>query len=191
MTHSENWLTATSTQKMDLDTLRHYKACSIEGIEISLPWREYETMDLPQFCQNAQEAGLTICSMHLPFSREISIATLNADHRTAAIALQHRLIAEASANGIHRFVLHPSSEPIADEDRAQCMQLSKEALAGLAECTGYIISAFWLIPRFGYVGRFASSLLGFGMAASITVIMFLVLKKKIYQKCDENAKKIA
>jgi len=133
MTHSENWLTATSTPKTDLDTLRHYKACGIEGIEISLPWQEYETINLPQIVQNAAEAGITVCSLHLPFSREISIATLNEEHRAAAIAQQRRLIAEASANGIHRFVLHPSSEPIADEDRARCMQLAKEALAELAE----------------------------------------------------------
>ena len=133
MTHAAQWMTATSTKKMDLETLMHYKACGIEGLEISLPWHEYETMDLQQFCQNAQQAGLTICSMHLPFSRAISIATLNEEDRAAAIALQRRLIVLAAQYGIHRLVLHPSSEPIADEDRARCMRLAKEALAELAQ----------------------------------------------------------
>ena len=133
MTHFENWLTATSTRKLDLENYKHYKACGIDGIEISLPWNEYPNAVLPQAVQNAKEAGLEVCSLHLPFSREISIATLNQEHRSAAIALQRKLIAEASAAGIHRFVLHPSSEPIEDNDRAEAMRLAKEALAELAQ----------------------------------------------------------
>lgn len=133
MTNAAHWMTATSTRLMDLETLKHYKACGIEGIEISLPWQEYENINWPLFMDNVQKAGLTVCSMHLPFSQAISIATLNADQRQSAIALQRRLIAEAAQNGIHRLVLHPSSEPIANEDRAQCMQLAKEALHELAE----------------------------------------------------------
>lgn len=133
MTHAKEWLTATSTPKLDADTLKLYKSCGIDGIEISLPWNQYDQLDLPQTVRNAKEADITICSMHLPFSREISIATLNAEHRAAAIAMQRRLIAYGAENGIHRFILHPSSEPIADEDRPQAMQLAKEALAELAE----------------------------------------------------------
>lgn len=133
MTNATQWITATSTPKLDLETLKYYKACGIDGIEISLPWHEYETFDLSWAVRNAKEAGITVCSLHLPFSQEISIATLNAAHRQNTIAMQRRLIAEAAAAGIHRLVLHPSSEPIAEEDRAQCMQLSKEALKELAE----------------------------------------------------------
>lgn len=133
MTNATEWLTATSTPKTDIDTLKMYKASGIDGIEISLPWNEYDQLDLPQAVANAKAANLEICSMHLPFSREISIATLNAEHRAAAIAMQRRLIAYGAENGIHRFVLHPSSEPIAAEDRAEAMRLAKEALAGLAE----------------------------------------------------------
>lgn len=132
MTRAADWLTATSTRVMDLETLKHYQACGIEGIEISLR-HGYENIDWPLFLRNAQEAGLTICSMHLPFSQEISIATQNRNHRSAAIALHRRLIAEAAEAGVHRFVLHPSSEPIADVDRTQCMQLAKEALVELAQ----------------------------------------------------------
>ena len=133
MTNSKEWITATSTPKTDVETLRHYKACGIDGIEISLRWTEYDDMDLPQIVRNAREADIAICSLHLPFSHAISIATLNEEDRAAAIAMQRRLIVYGSENGIHRFVLHPSSEPIADEDRARCMQLAKEALADLAQ----------------------------------------------------------
>ena len=133
MTNSVNWLTATSTPKMDVDTLRRYKALGIDGVEISIRWNEFDNLDLPQAAANAKEAEIEICSLHLPFSHAINIATLNAEHRTAAIAYHRRTIAAAAAVGIHRFVLHPSSEPIENSDRAEAMLLSKEALAELAE----------------------------------------------------------
>jgi len=133
MTHSANWMTATSTPKMDPETLRHYKDCGIEGVEISLPWREYDSDKLPLFARNAQEAGMTICSLHLPFAREVNIAALDEDVRAETLAKHRNSIAIGAANGIHRFVLHPSAEPIADEDRARSMQLAKESLAELAQ----------------------------------------------------------
>ncbi len=133
MTNHTDWLTAASTKKTDLETLRHYKACGIDGIEISLPCKEYETINLPQICQNACLAALEICSMHLPFSGEVTIASANPEHRQYAIALHRRLIAEGSDNGIRRYVLHPSTEPIADADRPAFMQQAKEALHELAE----------------------------------------------------------
>ncbi len=133
MTNAKDWLTATSTPKLDADTLKYYKTCGIDGVEISLRWDEFPHLDLPLAAANAKEAGIEICSLHLPFSHAINIATLNAEHRTAAIAYHRNTIAAAAAVGIHRFVLHPSSEPIEDCDRAEAMRLSKEALAELAE----------------------------------------------------------
>lgn len=133
MTHFVNWMTATSTRKLDSETLNHYKSCGIEGIEISLPWNEFNSSDLSFFTRNAREAGLTVCSLHLPFAREINIAALDEEVRTETLAKHRQSMAEGAANGIHRFVLHPSAEPIADEDRARSMQLAKEALAELAQ----------------------------------------------------------
>ena len=133
MTNVKQWLTATSTRKLDVETLKYYKTCGIEGIEISLPWNEFANIDIPQVAQNAKEAGMTICSLHLPFAHKINIAVLDKEHRSATIAYHRNTIAAASAVGIHRFVLHPSSEPIADSDRPESMRLAKEALAELAQ----------------------------------------------------------
>lgn len=133
MTQSANWMTATSTRRMDPETLSQYKACGIEGVEISLPWKEFENIDIPQCARSAQEVGMTICSLHLPFAREVNIAALDEDVRAATLAWHRNTIAIGAANGIHRYVLHPSAEPIADEDRARSMQLAKEALAELAQ----------------------------------------------------------
>lgn len=133
MTNHENWTTATSTRQLDVETLKYYKTCGIEGIEISLPWNEFADINIPQIARNAKEADMAICSLHLPFSHKINIAILDEEQRRAAIDYHRKSIADASAAGIHRFVLHPSSEPIADEDRPRAMQLAKEALAELAE----------------------------------------------------------
>lgn len=133
MTHSENWMTATSARKLDVETLKYYKSCGIDGIEISLPWNEFADINIPQIAQNAKEADMTICSLHLPFSHKINIALLDEAQRRAAIDYHCKSIADAAAVGIHRFVLHPSSEPIEDSDRPEAMRLAKEALAELAQ----------------------------------------------------------
>lgn len=133
MTNAQEWLTATSSPNFDVETLKQYKACGIDGIEISLRWDLFADLDLPQTAANAKEADIEICSLHLPFSHKINIALLDEEQRRAAIDYHRKSIAAASAVGIHRFVLHPSSEPIEDSDRPKAMQFAKEALAELAE----------------------------------------------------------
>ena len=133
MTCFRDWMTALSTPNTDPETLSHYKACGIEGIELSLRWPAYETFDWALFERSVKLAGLTVCSLHLPFSRDISIAAPDPELRGRAIAIQRTMIEKAARAGIHRLVLHPSSEPITDEERPLCMRLAKEGLSELAQ----------------------------------------------------------
>lgn len=59
-------------------------------------------------------------------------------------------------------------------------------LSGVGELAGRLVCAFWLIPCFGYIGRFAAPLFGWGLGGLLMVIMYLALRKRIYQQCEEN-----
>ncbi len=59
-------------------------------------------------------------------------------------------------------------------------------LSGIGELAGRLVCAFWLIPCFGYIGRFTAPLFGWGMGGGLMVVMYFVFRKKIYRRCDEN-----
>ena len=44
-------------------------------------------------------------------------------------------------------------------------------LSGVGELAGRLVCAFWLIPCFGYIGRFAAPLFGWGLGGLLMVIM--------------------
>lgn len=60
-------------------------------------------------------------------------------------------------------------------------------LSGAGELLGRLICAFWLIPRFGYIGRFAAPLLGWGLGGLMMTVMYFALRKRIWQTCGGNA----
>jgi sugar phosphate isomerase/epimerase len=81
----------------------------------------------------AEGYGVTVSSLHLPFSQELDLSRTNPDARRAVVAHQSELMKRGAAAGIPLFVVHPSSEPIEDGERADRMACAKESLAILAE----------------------------------------------------------
>nr|WP_296458972.1 MATE family efflux transporter [uncultured Acetatifactor sp.] len=61
-------------------------------------------------------------------------------------------------------------------------------LSGAGELLGRLVCAFWLIPCFGYIGRFAAPLLGWGLGGLMMTVMYFALRKKIWEKCDRNGR---
>ena len=127
------WKTALSTKTIDLDSLKRYKASGIDAIELSVRWTDVGDIDWDSLGQNAKEAGIELWSYHLPFSREISIDCLDDERRESTLALHLSLMEKAIAIGIRRFVLHPSTEPNTDEERAKKMANARQSLKRLAE----------------------------------------------------------
>ena len=127
------WKTALSTSATDLETLKHYKACGIDAIELSVGWKDIGSIDWEGLGKNAAEAGIELWSYHLPFSGEITIACLDDTRREATVALHFSLMDKAAAIGIRRFVLHPSTEPNTDEERPVKMQNARQSLKRLAQ----------------------------------------------------------
>ena len=92
------------------------------------------------FPQNAEsiratveKCGLEPWSFHLPFSRKLDISNMDKELRALTIVTNRTLIEAAARAGAKVIVLHPSSEPITDEDRPERLRLSREAIVELAE----------------------------------------------------------
>ena len=102
-------------------------------VELSYGKAAYDGMDVAATAAMIRAHGLVMHSLHLPFSRELDISLADPTLREATMASQMDLLKRGAAAGIPLFVIHPSSEPIADEDRPARMAQSKESLAELTE----------------------------------------------------------
>ena len=102
-------------------------------IELSYGKAAYDGMDVAAAADMIRAHGLVMHSLHLPFSRELDISLADPHLRGATMAYQMELMKKGAAAGIPLFVIHPSSEPIADEDRPARMAQSKESLSVLTD----------------------------------------------------------
>lgn len=83
--------------------------------------------------QRADKAGITIWSVHLPFGGPFDISQTNDTLRQKAVELNmNDMILSAKIVSPKKFVIHPSAEPIADEERAARIEASKKSLRELA-----------------------------------------------------------
>lgn len=95
------------------------------------------TYDFPKNAERILETvrgcGLEPWSFHLPFSRKLDISSRDKELRAVTLTTNRILIAAAARAGAKVIVLHPSSEPIEDDIRAERLELSREAIIELAE----------------------------------------------------------
>ena len=134
-------------------------AAGIEVAEISLPGELYPGFDYRAAKSAAREGGVELWSFHLPFVFElydISKRELAAN----AVRMLSEMIKRASDIGISRMVIHPSGEPIADGERADRMERSKNSLHTLAEVSTHAgcVLAVEDLPR-TCLGRSSSEIL--------------------------------
>lgn len=131
-----SWKPATSAcfyGTLDKDKMRSYGEAGIKALELSFS-REYyyDGLNLPlrhsELKAWAAEYDVGLWSIHLPFSGEYDISNPDEKMRDFTIQTNLELMEAASKAGISVAVVHPSSEPIADSDRASRMELS---IAGL------------------------------------------------------------
>lgn len=83
--------------------------------------------------KRADKVGITIWSVHLPFGGPFDISQMNDTLRQKAVELNmNDMILSAKTVSPQKFVIHPSAEPIADEERAARINASKKSLQQLA-----------------------------------------------------------
>lgn len=117
-----------------------YAEAGLQCLELSFTY-DY-CMNQIDFPANAEaigrdirSAGLQPWSFHLPFSGRLEIAGSDAELHAVTLYTYRTLIRAAAQAGCQVIVLHPSSEPIAEEKRPGYLSRARETIVSLqAEC---------------------------------------------------------
>ena len=141
MTDQMTWKTGASTcliKSLTEADLKAYAEAGINTVELSFSADEYlHQLDFlhraEAIAESAARYGLTLWSIHLPFSQDIDISVLNDAARDAAVRLDLDILEAAARAGIQVAVVHPSSEPIGAQEREQRLMNSRQSLLFLAE----------------------------------------------------------
>lgn len=107
----------------DAAELASIKKAGFDAIEFSLSaagvaWPEEKRLDhFRKFKNDCDAAGLDLWSVHVPFSQTLDISLTDDTKRQTMIDLVVWLLDANKTLSAKVFVIHPSSEPIADDDR--------------------------------------------------------------------------
>ncbi len=115
------------------DLFRAYAEAGIEAMEISMGYDDCEAFDFEAAYALSNRYPVALHSFHIPFSPFERIDISRPELAAWTIDMAKRYMDKGSAVGIRVFVIHPSGEPIAAEDRPRRMACAKESLAVLAE----------------------------------------------------------
>lgn len=111
------------------------QASKIDAIEISMATEKFDKINYKEVKYLADKYGIELWSYHLPFYpfSKLNIASLNEDVRKNTIEYYKSLITKSTEIGINKFIVHPSGEPNADNQREEIIKCSMESLDTLAE----------------------------------------------------------
>lgn len=150
-------------QELSAEELIRCAEAGIRTVELSygnmswcdeIPWKTFRTV--------ADAHQMELWSFHLPFApfQQMDISSVDTALRKRSVAYLSELVKAAGDTGIATAVIHPSGEPMMEEERAEklkCAQESLVALADTAEKSGIVI-AVENLPR-TCLGRDAADML--------------------------------
>ena len=113
-----------------------YRKGFIYYTELSLPECDVAKMDFKKLVKLSHDYGITVDSIHLPFSPFDKIDISKPELADASVEMMADIIRRAMAENMYKsakFVVHASGEPIADSERAERMACAKRSLARLAD----------------------------------------------------------
>ena len=121
----------------------------VKHIEVTMNtfWRDKTEDECYTLARNTKKVidgtkGLEVWSVHLPFSGSLDISVLNDTKRAENVEIMTKMIRLAGEFAPKRLVLHPSSEPISESDRAARIKCARESIAKLlpvAKETGAVL----------------------------------------------------
>jgi len=117
------------------EMFKGYADAGIDAMEVCVPRPEYPDLDYKAIGKYANKYGIELWSFHFPFGPKDGFdpASIVESARLNTIETFSENIKKASDIGVKKFVIHPSTEPIPDEERAERMSRSKDSLNELAE----------------------------------------------------------
>ncbi len=133
---SLTWKPGVSVSDVSLPSLQRYKAAGVECIEIPLSQLMNGTADqqikaCQQIVADTQRAGITLWSVHLPYGKGWDISLTNSQVQQEVLNKLRKSMDLCRVLRPRKAVIHASTEPIRDEQRAARLQASRQALAGL------------------------------------------------------------
>lgn len=139
MTYAQGLKKGTSLcfcRKFDAESLKAIHSAGIDSVELSFEFDYYmNRLDIVNNWQDcakiAHDSGVELWSLHLPFSGILDISSTDDEARAVAMYTNRTLIEVAGKMGVKVAVLHPSSEPIDDGERAERIRRSREAIIEL------------------------------------------------------------
>ena len=126
---------STNRKTINENLFREYKNAGIEAMEISVPFEKLPSLDFTRLLLLSERYGVKLWSFHLPFMPFdiIDISSSDEHIRQSSVKLCAKYIKKAAGIGINKFVIHPSGEPINDNERKERIKRSKESLNELTE----------------------------------------------------------
>ena len=126
---------STKGQIFGEELFREYNEAGVSYMELALSADEYDAMDLKVIRAWADRYDVGLWSLHLPFYpfERIDLSSDDISKRKQTIDYLSGIIKKGADVGIDKFVIHPSGEPIGDDEREQRIALVGESLAVLAD----------------------------------------------------------
>ena len=109
-----------------------YQTGNIDAVEISVGLNNCDNIDFEELSKLEKKYGVDLWSFHLPFSPFSKLEISQKELADSTVKYFEGLIQKSADIGIDKFVIHPSGEPIAPEDRAERLKVSKESLFKLS-----------------------------------------------------------
>ncbi len=151
----------TLDREQRLDTIRLLAGTSVKSVELWEPTFCKDGTHVREARELLAQAGVEPRTVHANFGAPLDISSLDATVRSAGIRAVQVALELAIQMGARMVVVHPSSEPIGDEERVARIEQSKRSLGTIAEMArdaGRRV-AIELLPR-TCLGRSAAELLG-------------------------------
>lgn len=133
------WPVGLSISLISPPDLHQIKQSGIACVEVT--WQA-KCMDLPhdpamrahcdKVVQAIRESGIDIWSVHIPYRNPWDISLIDPVEREKVLERVAGILALAQEWGVGQAVLHPSYEPIAQEEREQRLAIAQESLLKLA-----------------------------------------------------------
>ena len=131
------------------ETVRLLAGSSVKAVELWEPTFPKDERHLAEMRRLLADAGVAPRTVHAAFSAALDISSPDPQVRAAGIAAIGAAIDLAQRMGSEIVVVHPSSEPIADETRAARMAQARASVRTLADMAGDAgcTIALELLPR--------------------------------------------
>ncbi len=124
---------STCGKNINDDLFRNFRDAGLSAMEISTAPENHLKLDWNSISEMSKRYNIKLWSYHLPFqpfeNLDVSVKGLAKN----TVAYFSELIGRACDVGINKVIIHPSGEPIAEDERCERVECAKESLFSIAE----------------------------------------------------------